>query len=45
VEAAVNRFNQKPSAGIDMLVAAGVIKRTPEDVAAFIRQKGSELST
>jgi Sec7-like guanine-nucleotide exchange factor len=43
-ETGVNIFNQKPSAGIDYLVTHGVINRTPEEVARFIRSKAGELS-
>ncbi len=41
---AIARFNQKASAGLDMLYASGLLKREPADVANFLRQNAAELS-
>jgi hypothetical protein len=43
-EAGVAKFNQKPTAGIELLINAGLLARTPEAVAGFIRQRADELS-
>lgn len=44
IEAGITRFNLKPTAGVDYLVNNGIVRRVAEDVAAFIRQHGGELS-
>jgi len=44
LEAAVAKFNTKPSSAIDYLVNLNIIRRTPEDVAQFIKKCNNELS-
>lgn len=43
-EAGISKFNQKPAAGVELLINNGLLARTPEAVANFIRQRGGELS-
>lgn len=44
LEQGITRFNQKPAAGIELLISTGVLQRTPGEVAGFLRQHAGELS-
>ena len=44
LEQGIMRFNQKPAAGIELLISTGVLQRTPAEVAGFLRQHAGELS-
>ena len=44
MEVGINKFNLKPAAGIDYLINNNMLRRTPEDVAAFFRNRSAELS-
>jgi len=44
LEQGITRFNQKPAAGIELLISTGVLQRTPGEVARFLRQNAGELS-